>query len=122
MKLKAYIRSIILLVGILILSIMPSDSNNELPRFWFQGMDKIIHLGMYFLLTLSFLRDHYKNKQKKPLITFLIALGILLFSLCMELIQHYLIYTRSGDILDALANLSGILIALLIYHLILRPQ
>ena len=78
--------------------------------FYFTGMDKLIHGVMYFLFTILALSEFFYKKKISTLPFFLIIATIFIYSVLVELIQHFLIASRSGEINDALANLAGILI------------
>ena len=101
------------LVAILIffLSIMPADVHGKPPAFYFEGLDKIIHASMYGVLAFLVLRAYLKRYELK--IFWLVLLLVLTFSysILMELLQYYFVEYRTGDILDALANLAGITLA-----------
>jgi VanZ family protein len=82
--------------------------NVKLPHFF--SADKIAHIGMYFLLeVLLLLPLTWKTKAFN-----IATIGAVLFSLLTEIIQHFCIENRFGEVGDFIANLLGIIIALLI--------
>ncbi len=90
-------------------SLTPLDGL-DLPSFSYA--DKIVHLFLYFFLTLLWLLA-YPKWWRKPV--FFIIL-VILWGIAIEFIQEYFVPTRSGDIFDALANTIGALTGLLVFH------
>ncbi|MEX0988419.1 MAG: VanZ family protein [Bacteroidales bacterium] len=103
---------------ILILSILPSDLAGEQPRFYFSGMDKIIHGIMYGTFALLVLNLYFKLYHFKVIPVVLMLMGVWGYSIIMELVQHFFVESRSAEFHDILANLAGILVgaALIITH------
>mgnify|MGYP001493846119 CR=1 FL=1 len=112
---KRHIISLTLTTGfailIFILSIMPTDIHGEKPDFYFEGMDRFIHVGMYGLLTILILFTYFLDKKIKLRPTSIIIILVLLYSILMEFVQFYFIDYRSGYYHDVIANLVGILLA-----------
>lgn len=64
------------------------------------GLDKVVHLSIFFAPALALLMMGIRARW---------ALGILaLHAPVSELIQHFWLPERSGDVFDALADLSGV--------------
>lgn len=94
-------------ISICFLSFSPLN-NVKLPNFF--SADKIAHIGMYFVLVcLLALASTSKIKWYYSLIFALI------FSSLTELIQHYFIVNRYGEIGDFIANLLGIGVGIFIF-------
>jgi len=75
-------------------------------------LDKIKHAFAYFVLSLVWfiaLRTTIINK-------YLIAFGCFLYGIIIEVLQVTITSHRSGEILDVIANTTGILIAIIIYN------
>lgn len=71
------------------------------------GFDKLVHLSIFFVPSLAALMMGIRARW---------ALGILaLHAPVSELIQHFLLPQRSGDVFDAVADLSGVLLGGLAY-------
>jgi VanZ family protein len=91
----------------------------------FKGIDKVAHFCMYAgmsgILWFEFLRNHKKGglNVKRAIIGAVIC--PILFGGLIELGQAYLTHYRGGDLLDLLANSTGVLVASLIAWYILRP-
>ena len=88
-----------------------------LPKFSFLAhlyIDKWIHVFLFFVQTGLFLLVkpyvwpfNFKNRFKKILF---IVIYCLILGFFIELIQHFFIYGRQGDILDFTADLVGLTI------------
>ncbi|NMM23952.1 MAG: hypothetical protein HHJ11_10705 [Phycicoccus sp.] len=64
------------------------------------GLDKVVHLSIFFAPALALLMMGIRARW---------ALGLLaLHAPVSELIQHFLLPERSGDVFDAVADLSGV--------------
>ena len=84
----------------------PTSEGGEL---WFEKQDKIGHFGSYAVLSMLLIKSFSKeNKKKKPMNTG--ALISLVFGVLIELGQHFFTDDRVGDLIDVLANGSGILL------------
>jgi VanZ family protein len=98
---------------VFILSAMPANYFPKVQSFaeWLNP-DKIVHLGMYFLLCFFVLRglEIHHNYQKKDFLLYGMIL-VALFGGLMELGQCYLFIGRNGNIFDFLANILGCIIA-----------
>lgn len=98
-----------LLIGCITLLSVANFSSLEIKPT-VPNMDKLVHGVMYFGLSLVLLEDLIspeKPRRRYPrymLIAFLIAVSI---GGLMELIQNYLVSSRSGDWYDMLANTIG---------------
>jgi VanZ family protein len=81
--------------------------------------DKIIHSVAYYLLTLSWLLA-YLNKFEKLKHFVVIALFVFLYGALIEGCQMLFTTYRQGDIYDLLANLVGIMGALVFFSIIIK--
>ncbi len=71
------------------------------------GFDKVVHLSIFFVPSLAALMMGIRARW---------ALGILaLHAPVSELVQHFLLPQRSGDVFDAVADLSGVMLGGLAY-------
>ena len=71
------------------------------------GLDKVVHVSIFFAPALALLMMGVRARW---------ALGILaLHAPVSELIQHFWLPHRSGDVFDALADLSGVGLGWLVY-------
>ncbi len=111
LKVKAFyyiaiVYTLILIMGSLI-------SINELPKISTNVSDKTFHFFGYFLFSILWFTAFFFNHKKPSYIALIIFVSwaSLLFGMIIELLQHWLTISRSGDIFDLLANFVGISIA-----------
>jgi VanZ family protein len=112
---RAVVLTILFAILLLILSILPGDMTSTPGGFYFQGIDKVMHAlmyGVFALLVTNVYLAFYKIKFCPLLLLVLITWG---YSIMMEILQLYLVSTRSGEVLDAVANLVGIVLGTLVF-------
>jgi VanZ family protein len=118
---KNNILSIVIAFIILYLSLANSNTIDEVTFFTFPYIDKVVHFGMYLTLMLSLLFEHrYTNSQLKGQLLMSILPAI--YGILLEIIQKYFTETRSGDIVDALFNVIGVLVALALWRFLLKNR
>lgn len=115
---KFHWRAIIWLVLIFVGCLLPgSDLPNtsffsKIPYF-----DKIVHFGIYFvfilLLMAGFIRQFDGKLWKSILFSLTIAL---VCGALIEILQSQMHAGRTGDMYDMLANTSGAILGLLLFH------
>jgi len=101
----------VLAVIILLLSVSSSDSFPQSDWLSFNGIDKIVHVLMYFALTFLFSAEAGYRKLTRHLSLPVIMLLSLFYGALLEVIQLLFTTTRHGDWLDLLANAGGVLLA-----------
>lgn len=117
-RLSGYIPAIALTILIPLLSLIHPDRLPDTSAMYFAGLDKIIHLIMYALLTSSWALAMPKEKQKNMRRMLTLALMTALYGLFLEVCQLFFTTSRSLEALDAVANLTGaILAAMAVYWL-----
>ncbi len=79
------------------------------------NLDKFLHFGAYFTLTISWLFA-LREKNKNLLIIILLTL----YGILLEFSQEWFTETRIKDIFDAIANTIGIIFATLIFKYIYK--
>ncbi|MBT8266561.1 MAG: VanZ family protein [Bacteroidia bacterium] len=82
---------------------------NNMPSFGTDYDDKFYHLAAYFILMVLWYFAVGSGSGKKRILN--IALACIVFGIVIEAIQGKLIVNRVGDLLDALANIVGTIIA-----------
>ena len=118
--LKKYPLTWLIIATIIYLSFFkpPQTDMNEIS-----GIDKLVHICMYgglcFLLWIEYLRNHNVINWYKILPGAIIL--PITFSGIIELLQSFCTEHRGGDWLDFAANTTGVLLAALVGHYILRP-
>jgi len=83
--------------------------------------DKVIHFGAYFLLALSWFLT-FRNKYKLFINYLIIALAVFVYGIIIEVCQMVLTTYREADVYDMLANLGGVLAALLFFTLVNKKK
>jgi len=109
---------------ILVLTGLPGNYFPQVRTFWeWLGPDKIIHIGIFGILTCLLLRGFQKQYQFQRLrsnyIIFAIGIGIV-FGALTEVGQRYVFIGRSANIYDFLANTVGCLLGLVVYYILSR--
>lgn len=104
-------------IFVLILCGIPGD---KLPHeSWMDDwmIDKIVHAGLYSILLMLFLIE-----SKGKSVFFGLVYGVLL-GVLVEILQQFVFYKRSFDIMDMLANTVGcVLGVLLFFQFLLRKM
>lgn len=123
MQILNYWKPIIISLVIFYGSVTSGQNLNKIPIFNIPHMDKIIHMLLYFILSVTLLASFIrKNKYKKidqKIITFV---WVVSYGLLMEVFQYYFTQTRSAEIYDSLANTAGCIFAVLFYPYINKYQ
>jgi VanZ family protein len=107
---KNYITSIIFALIILIISLMPMPEGSTHGLFSFPNADKLVHGSIYTIFTILLLRE-FLRRNPATLINIAVLLGgILSYSILIEIFQQLFTSSRTGDVLDVMANLLGVII------------
>lgn len=108
--LKRYPLSLFVFAAIVYLSLFRPSDDMQLPML-FEHMDKVVHFIMYaglsFIIWYEFFRSHSGIKSIKAFIAMFLIPA--LFSGFMEYMQSKATDYRSGDIMDLLFNVLGII-------------
>lgn len=95
----------------------------EVPEF--PGMDKVAHFCMYAGLSGMLWTEFFFNHKKKASdIRYAITGAVIcpiLFGAAIEFLQEYTTNYRQGDIIDFIANTSGVIISSAICWYVIRP-
>jgi VanZ family protein len=105
------ILSIITALIIMYLSLTSSSTFDEVDVFEIPYLDKIIHFGMYFTLTMSLLFEN-RSTNKRIRSQLLLAMIPLIYGILLEFAQSWFTATRSGETFDAIFDFIGIVFAL----------
>lgn len=108
MIIKKFYKSILSFFFVLLLSFVPVDETEKIVFMNIPHFDKIVHFGMYFVLTFFLFYDIQIN-TKKPIKTYILSalLFIILFSGIIEIIQEIFISGRFGSFYDFFSNILG---------------
>jgi len=93
-------------------SLFKLNNTIELPSVNF--IDKILHLSAYFVVTLSWLFAFYKSLKFSSRESLIIT-AIFIYGIIIEVLQGTLTSYRQADLLDIFANLTGIVIAWVLF-------
>lgn len=119
---KQYPISILVILGVIYLSFFRPPSVPEISQI--PHLDKVVHIGMYFVLSSLLWFESYRKGRNTPTRTAWTIAFIfpVLFSGAIELLQEYCTSYRGGDWLDFLANSTGALLAALCFKFVVRKQ
>lgn len=85
---------------------------SNIPHF-----DKLVHFGFFFIngfLLITWLKSRTRLKFFR--ISFLVLIITIFYGGIIEIVQHNYIPSRSGDIIDFLVDILGVLTMLLLYN------
>ncbi len=114
LKDKLTIIAILITIGIAMVSLI----RLEKVSMQINHLDKIEHAFAYFVLSFVWLIALKATKTNK----YLIAFCCFLYGIIIEALQITTTSYRSGEILDVIANTTGILIALVIYNVFFKKN
>jgi len=107
-----YWKSVVFILGILYLSFAPPSTFEGVPTF--ENEDKLIHVGMYFILTCVLIfdfRQYAKNNYTTILAFILICLIFPIFlGGAIEILQPMYFAPRTADWLDWFSDIAGVII------------
>jgi len=81
--------------------------------------DKYLHFTAYFGLTLLWYFA-LKDRINKKVFKFFVPLTLIIYGIILEGLQSGLTTYRTGDIYDAIANASGVIVAVLVFDRLLK--
>ncbi len=117
---KHYVWAFLWAVVVLVLISIPGDSTRGVPHF--EGMDKLVHTGFFFVFTVLLFHGSIKrNKTTKPSLDSMLKVVFtsFFFAALTELIQLKVFTYRSADIWDLFADAVGTgmgVFAYLVFH------
>jgi VanZ family protein len=100
--------------GITVLFFIPSP---DLPKIEFSAVDKIAHCLLYFILINLWLAYFYIKMDFQFDVKWIVILllSVLLYGIVIEMLQGMLTVSRSADIYDVCANLTGSLLGIFFF-------
>jgi len=123
MKLLNYWKPAIISLIILYGSITSGENLNKISLLHFPYMDKVIHMLLYFILSITILASLIRsNKRKKSYHMLITFVWVMSYGMLMEVLQFYFTQTRSAEILDILANTTGCIFAILSYSFLRKSH
>jgi len=118
MNIKKFTLSILLLIVIAYLSLMPTTNVSNIKLFHHQ--DKIIHMLMYLILSLSILYGFYKQIKLNKYYKIITVLTAGIYGILLEFCQILFTSNRQGEILDSLANIIGAILSIIIFNILIN--
>jgi len=106
---RPYYAGAIFALFVLAISVIPVSGEGKPLFFSFPGVDKVAHAGIYFIFTILLLKDLFHNIPLEIDKLAMLLMSVLIYSIIIEVIQQGLTDYRSGELLDVVANLLGIL-------------
>ena len=119
MKIVNFWKPALWLIIICYLSLMPGDGLPRVPLFNIPHFDKLVHFGFYFIFTLLLIRPFSGISRFSFMISAMLAATV---SGVIEILQFQIAIHRHGDLFDFLANLAGVLTALLFFRIIISGK
>ena len=84
-------------------------------------LDKVMHFGAYFVLTV-FWMFALKNGSKQLIRSLLVAIGLILLGIILEVVQGVFTTYRTFDWWDVLANSLGVVVAIGLYAMRIKKN
>jgi len=120
-RIRRYLPALLLTIAIPMLSLINPDYLPETRSLNFSGLDKIVHLLMYALLTFAWALT-LTTSCIRPAKLLLIAIAASFYGLIMEIMQYCFTKNRSMDFWDSVANLGGALIAAALIYIVYKGR
>ncbi len=117
MLLFSFWKSILSIIIVFIVSLAPPSNFESIPTF--QGLDKLVHLCMYFVLSLMLTFDYKKVLLKHTIRLSLLIVCVIfpiLLGIAIEFIQEYAFPPRTGSLGDVASNSVGVILAWIVMH------
>lgn len=111
--------SIIWLILVLFLCNMHMSSVTDNHDTFFEGFDKLVHLGLFFVLTSLILRGKLRQRRAntlKLITIFKVVIFSVFFGAFIELLQWKVFTYRSGDWWDLFCDTLGVAMAVFSYY------
>jgi VanZ family protein len=93
---------------------MPGKAIPKISWLELLSFDKFVHASIFFVEQILFMRA-LSHLNKKTFYGILALLFCIAYGGCLELMQFYIFSSRSGDILDFMANSTGALLGFLLF-------
>jgi VanZ family protein len=112
---QKYFKIVIWMAIILYISLTPASKIPRTNIFMIENFDKLVHFGMYFILSLIICSIIKIGDRKKIFIILLPILISVTTGGVLEIMQELLPINRSCSLGDFLANMSGAVVGALLY-------
>ena len=94
-----------------------SFSDPNIPKVKIPGLDKLVHFVFYGVATVLgcfFLRERTRGNKTIRFATIVFAVVTVFYGIVIELLQYHMAVARDGNVCDAIANISGSAIGVLV--------
>jgi VanZ family protein len=116
---QKYIKLIVWLIIIFYISLIPSEKIPDYQVLSIPYFDKMVHFGIYFVLSVLFASLLVQLKYNKIQTYIIVILPCAIIGGGIEILQNILPFHRSGSHLDFLADFLGTITGLVIYFKLL---
>jgi VanZ family protein len=119
MKFLRFWKSISWFIFILLVTFLPVSGGRKIVLF--NHADKIIHLCLFLVFSIFLVSDARKLFHTSIVdknVTMIVILTGIITGLFTELVQYYFIASRSGSVLDFIADIVGILVGLSLFIMV----
>lgn len=113
----SYWKSILSVIIIVYLSFAPPSDFREMPKVNILFFDKIVHVALYLFLTIVLIfdfRSHNKFSKNNSIYIVQCILFPIVLGGCIEIAQDKWFYPRTAEWVDWLADILGVIIALVV--------
>ena len=117
---QSYIKLAVWVVVIAYLCFSSGDRINNLkintiiPLWLIPYMDKIVHFVMFFVLAFL-IKSLYTQKTIEFRTYYIFLVAGVAYAALTEVVQHYFVYMRSGDVFDFFCDLTGMTLSVLVF-------
>jgi VanZ family protein len=110
-------------IWMLIILVISGYPGNYVPKVPIWQFDKLVHSGVYSVLSIcliiAFYKQYNKENNRFKASILIIFIGIF-YGGFMEILQHYIFINRSGNWYDFIANTVGTILGIIIYPFIIK--
>ncbi len=93
---------------------------NSLSSINIPNFDKLVHIGLYFVLSTMWSWALYKSKNKVHITLLFVFLVSITIGVLIEYLQEFCTEVRTFEVLDIYANTTGALLGVLFFYLLTR--
>jgi VanZ family protein len=118
MFLRSLLPAFIWTFVIFLLCSFPGDAIPSISWLELLSFDKWVHFGIFFLLQLLWMRGFYIQKKYSSLKRYFTLSALLIcipYGAALEMMQRFIFLSRSGDVLDFVANTVGAIMGSLLF-------
>ena len=105
---------IVWLISVIILSLMPVNSSLQPKVLHIKHLDKVVHFGMYLVLSFTMLK--FMKEIKVPHSIWYVLLFCVILGIGIEYAQNTRLINRNFDIADIIANIIGTFAGIIIFR------